>query len=167
MIVLILTLALLGIPVPHSSSIQGGSNWRTYRGAWFEINYPANFRVHPSQPSNSSTRDYDSVFFTAPDGSVEFYVFSPQWNGTPGDIEIDPQTELLVSRNVEQRSGKSIRRVTVRARDGSYLRSFEDAEDLTTNTRKVFGIRYANTASYNRYRAAYLTFKASLTQFAD
>jgi hypothetical protein len=123
--------------------------------------------VRPSQPSSSSTRGYDSVFFSAQDGTVEFYVFSPQWNGIPSDIEINPQTEVLVSRDASQKSGKNIRRITIRALEGSYLRSYEDTEDTTTNTRKVLGIKYVNAAAYNRYRQAYLVFKASLVQFAD
>jgi len=167
MIVLILMVALAGIPFSSPHSFQAAGSWRTYRGAWFEIKYPANFAVRPSLPSSTSTRGYDSVFFTAPDGSVEFYVFSPQWNGTPSDIEINPLSEVLVSQEITQNFGKTIRRATVRALDGSYSRSFEDTEEATTNTRKVFGIRYANLASYNRYKSAYLTFKASLAQFSD
>lgn len=57
--------------------------------------------------------------------------------------------------------------ILIRAQDGSYLRSYEDTEDVATNTRKIFGIKYANTAAYNRYRQVYVTFKTSLIQFAD
>ena len=164
MIAISLFLALLTFSAPpgNASQVKG---WHTYQGAWFEINYPANFRVRSSLRS-SSARGYDSVFFTTPDGSVEFYVFSPQWNGMPADIEVQ-QSEVLVSQNFERKAGKTIRRVSIRSRDGSYLRAFEDTEDATTNTRKVFGIRYRNQASYDRYRQTYLTFKASLRQFAD
>jgi hypothetical protein len=161
-----MTIALLGMPVSSTSTMQGG-NWRTYQGAWFEIKYPANFRVRPSLPSSTSSEGYDSVFFSAPDGTVEFYVFSPQWNGVASDIDVNLQTEVVVSQSVTRRAGKSIRRLTIRARDGTYLRSYEDTEDTTTNTRKVFGISYVNTASYNRHKSAYLSFKASLRQYAD
>lgn len=166
MIILLFALALFTFPVTHAPVDQSGG-WRTYRGAWFEVKYPANFSIRPSQRSSSSTSGYDSVFFTAPDGSVEFYVFSPQWNGQPSDIQINSQSETVVSQETVQRSGKIIRRMTIKARDGSYLRSYEDTEDTITNTRKVFAIKYANTAAYNRYRQSYLIFKNSLTQFAD
>jgi hypothetical protein len=162
-ITLLFTSLTLSIPAGHSRPQSAG--WRTYQGAWFEIKYPASFRVRPSLPSTSA-RGYDSVFFAATDGSVEFYVFSPQWNGTPSDIEVRPG-EVLVSENVERKGTKSIRRVSIRAGDSSYLRAFEDTEDSTTNTRKVFGIKYRNQASYDHYRQIYLTFKASLRQFAD
>jgi hypothetical protein len=161
--IILLIVLILTVPVSLESKQAG---WRTYAGAWFEIKYPANFRVRPSLQSSSAS-GYDSVFFTAPDSSVEFYVFSPQWNGTPSDIELNPSTEVLTSQEIEQKAGKTVRRNTIRARDGSYLRAFEDLEDNTTNTRRVFGITYRDRASYNRYRQAYMTFKASLTQFAD
>ncbi len=134
------------------------------KGAWFEVKYPSTFKVHGSQTSSPGA--YDSVFFTAPDDSVEFYVFSPQWNGKPTDIEIKA-SEVLVSQDSEKHGEKTIRRVTVKARNNSYSRSFEDTEDSATNTRKVFGIKYRNQDVYGRYRQAYLTFKQSLTQFAD
>ena len=160
--IVVLMLALLVIPVSLSRSVQGDEEWRSFQGAWFAIKFPPGFRVRPSLPSNSAVNGFDSVFFTAPDGSVEFYVFSPQWNGLPSDIEVDPMIEVLVSSDVTQRSGKSIRRVTIAARDGSYQRIFEDIQDNVTNTRRVFGISYVNIAAFNYYKETYLTFKASL-----
>jgi hypothetical protein len=159
-------LTLLNVPAFARTNVQGGNNWRVYKGAWFEIKYPATFEIHPLQRS-SSGQGYDSVFFTAPDASVQFYVFSPQWNGEPGDVAINSRNEVLVSQSTERKGSKTVRRVTVKARDGSYSRSFEDTEDEATNTRKVFGIKYRNEIAYSRYRQTYLTFKQSLRQFAD
>lgn len=164
MFVLILIMALLWLPDARTSA--GQNTWQKYEGAWFEIKYPAGFRVRPSQPSTSAN-GYDSAFFLSSDGTVEFYVFAPQWNGTARDIEVDPETETIVSQNVARSGNKRILRVTIRAQDGSYLRSYEDTEDVVTNTRKTFGIKYVNAAAYNRYRQSYVRFKASLVQFAD
>lgn len=166
-IIVVLMLALLVIPVSHSRSVQGDEEWRTFQGAWFAIKFPPGFVVRPSLPSNSALNGFDSAFFTAPDGSVEFYVFSPQWTGFPTDIEIDPTIEVLVSFDVTQRAGKSIRRITIAARDGSYQRSIEDIQDNVTNTRRVFGITYVNVAAFNYYKETYLTFKASLCLSAE
>lgn len=163
MIAIILALLLSGSPWSIGNARQ---SWVTYNGAWFEIRYPSNFRVRPSL-RGSSGQGYDSAFFASPDGSVEFYVFSPQWNGEPVDIELNPQSEVQASQNTEKRQGRIVRRVTIRARDNSYLRSFEDTEDTATNTRKVFGVKYRDQAAYNRYRQNYLAFKQSLRQFAD
>lgn len=166
MTAIILMLTLLNVPALAGTNTQGGNNWRGYKGAWFEVKYPATFQVHPSQRS-SSAGGYDSVFFTAPDGSVEFYVFSPQWNGEPNDVEINSRNEVLVSQSSEKKGSTTVRRVTVKARDNSYTRSFEDTADSATNTRKVFGIKYRNQDAYSRNRQTYLTFKQSLRQFAD
>ena len=163
---IILMLTLLTFSALAGTDSQGGNNWRVYKGAWFEIKYPATLQVHPSLRSSSS-QSYDSVFFRAPDGSVEFYVFSPQWNGDPSDVAINSSSEVLVSQSSEKKGSTTIRRATIRARDNSYTRSFEDTEDSTTNTRKVFGIKYRNQDAYGRYRQTYLTFKQSLRQFAD
>jgi len=164
MLSIILMLTILNVSAPGGNT--GGESWRVYKGAWFEIKYPATFQVRPSQPG-SSAGGYDSVFFTAPDGSVEFYVFSPQWNGQPNDIELNARSEVQVSQNTEHRGSLVVRRKTIKAKDNSYTRSFEDTEDSATNTRKVFGIKYRNQDAYSRYRQTYLTFKKSLTQFAD
>lgn len=166
MIAIVLSLILLSALSLSGKAEQERGGWLTYKGAWFEIKYPSNFQVRPSL-QNSSGQAYDSVFFSSPDGSGEFYVFSPQWNGEPADIEMNSQSEVQVSQKTEKREGRIVRRVTIRARDNSYLRSFEDTEETTTNTRKVFGIKYRNEAAYSRYRQSYLTFKQSLTQFAD
>jgi hypothetical protein len=141
--------------------------WPTFKGAYFEVNYPPGFKARKSLPSNSFEGQYDSAFFTAPDGSVEFYVFSPLWNGRPDDIERKPDMEDVVSENVEQRGGVKTRRVTLKAKDGTYLRSFEDTKNTETNNRTVFGIKYRDRNAYNKYRRQYLIFKNSLRQFSD
>lgn len=144
-------------------TLQG--KWLTYKGAYFDIQYPANFRARGSLRTDGER--YDSAFFTSPDKKVEFYVYSPIWNGEPEDIEIDETTESYVSRNTEERNGIKIRRATIRAKDGSYVRSFEDTENTNTNNRTVFGIKYLDQAAYDKYRQTYLAFKKSIKQYAD
>ena len=151
---------------------RGEGKWLTYKGAWFEIKYPSGFQVRPGQKSATSTKGYDSVSFVSPDHNVEFYVFSPQWQGKvrDTDIEINPNREELVERNVTKEKdqvgiSKTIRTVTVKARDNSYVRAIRD--ETTDTTRLVFGIKYKNKEFYNKYYHDYLFFKKSLTQFAD
>lgn len=141
--------------------------WRTYKGAWFEIKYPSTFKVRPSLKSISFDGQFDSAVFTASDGSAQFYVFAPQWNGTPSDIELDARTEEYVSQRAETKGTITVRRVTIRAKDGSYTRAFEDTENSDLNIRRVFGFKYRDQTIYNRYRNQYLKFKRSLQQFAD
>jgi hypothetical protein len=158
-------LMLVGLPVASGSAVAFQRSWLTYKGAYFDIKYPAGFRVRPSQRTDGER--YDSAFFIAPDGSVEFYVFSPIWNGDPQDIEINDATEEYVSQNTQTSNGIKIRRATIRAKDGSYTRSFEDTENTNTNNRTVFGIKYRDQTAYNKYRQSYLTFKKSIKQYAD
>jgi hypothetical protein len=155
---------LVGISVWINPTPASQNRWLSYKGAYFEVKYPEGFRARPSLRSDENP---DSAFFTAPDGSVEFYVYSPIWNGEPTDIEINEAREEYVSQNTQTNAGIKIRRVTIRAKDGSYLRSFEDTENTNTNNRTVFGIKYRNQAAYNKYRQTYLTFKKSIRQFAD
>lgn len=163
-ILAVLLTLLIGISMTASLTVASQGKWLSYKGAYFEIKYPAGFRVRPSLRSDENP---DSAFFTAPDGSVEFYVYSPIWNGDPRDIEINEAIESYVSQNTQTRNGIKIRRVTIRAKDGSYLRSFEDTENTNTNNRTVFGIKYRDQNAYNKYRQTYLTFKKSIKQFAD
>lgn len=143
------------------------SNWRTYKGAWFEIKYPATFKARASLPSISFDGQYDSAVFTAADGSAEFYVFAPQWNGKASDIEINLDKEEYVSQQTQQKGTINVRRVTIKAKDGSYTRAFEDTENTDLNIRRVFGFKYKDRAAYDKYRSQYLTFKGSLQQFSD
>jgi hypothetical protein len=161
---LLLTL-LVGAAVLMSAPASAQGKWLTYKGAYFDIKYPAGFRVRPSQRTDGER--YDSAFFRASDGSVEFYVFSPIWNGDPQDIEINDAAESYVAQNTRTNGGIKIRRVTIRAKDGSYTRSFEDTENTNTNNRTVFGIKYRDQAAYDQYRQTYLTFKKSIKQYAD
>lgn len=155
------------VPLVALSAQSPKSAWRTYKGAWFEIKYPATFKARASLESISFDGKHDSAIFTAADGSAEFYVFAPQWNGKPTDIEIDTSKEEYVSQQVEQKGTINVRRVTIKAKDGSYTRAFEDTENTDLNIRRVFGFKYRSQAAYAKYRNQYLAFKKSLQQFSD
>ena len=139
---------------------------RTFKGAWFDIKYPASFTAKGSIKSATSDRGYESAFFQSPDKTVEFYIFSPQWSGDPTDISLK-SNEKLSSTNT-QKSGSTISKWwTIVAKDGSYTRSYQEKRDNSLNTSMIFGIKYKNINAYNRYKSNYLSFKASLTQYAD
>ena len=138
-----------------------------FKGAWFDIKYPSDFTVKPSIKSSTSTKGYDSVWFASKDGSVEFYVFSPQWNGNPVDIELKPNIEEYVSKKEEKGKNKIIKFVTIRALDNTYFKSYVDTENTALNTRLVFGIKYRSQKDYDKYKQYYINFKKSLRQYAD
>ncbi len=148
-----------------------------YHGAWFDIACPAGFRVKSGPLSTSSTTGSDSAYFTSPDGTAQFFVFSPQWNGNCPYAQIDAKRETLVSTRQQVTPSKfkgattadalHITWTTVRSQSGDYMRSWENYQDGSTNTRHVFGIRYNNAQALTRYKAQYAAFKKSLKQFAD
>jgi hypothetical protein len=155
-----------------SGESRGEKKWITYKGAWFEIEYPSGFKVKPAQKSATSTIGYDSVYFISPDNNVVFYVFSPQWQGKARetDIEINPNSEELIEQNVTKEQDqvgkfKTIRTFTVKAKDNSYVRAIRD--ETTDTTRLVFGIKYKSKEFYNEYYNDYLLFKKSLRQLSD
>ncbi len=148
---------------------------KKYEGAWFDISYPENFSAKKEGPDEAS--------FTSPDNSVQFYVYSPQWNGNPVSYleplpnEIIESDESKTEINPDDTYPKKVTRyVTFAAKDGSYKRSFvsikmgfnepqKGGEDAVLHL--VFGIKYANQATYTKYLNEYLAFKKSLTQYAD
>jgi hypothetical protein len=134
----------------------------TYNGAWFSITIPAGFTTIPGNASATTTESVDDVSFRSPDGSVDFYVFSPQWNGTPTDFQPPKGTTI----DTETKGAVVIRRATWRAADGM-IRSLEDTEDTSLHVRRTFGIAYRDAAALARWRPTYVDFKASLQQFAD
>ena len=149
---------------------RGEGKWITYKGAWFEIKYPSGFTVKPSGKSTTNVVGYDSVYFISPDNNVEFYVFSPQWQGEAKEIEINPNTEKLIDQNIAKEKNefgqsKTIRVFTAKAIDNSYFRAIRD--ESTDSTRLIFGIKYKNKEAYNKYYNDYILFKKSLILIGD
>jgi len=139
---------------------------RTFEGAWFSIDYPAEFEVRPSLESTTAD-GYDSARFVAPDGSVAFYVHAPQWGGIPADIALDPATETVAGERVAEDGPLTRRWVTYTARDGSYARSYLTVTDHRGPTSYTIGLRYTSGAALEAYRDAYAAFRQSLEQYAD
>ncbi|MFA7314383.1 MAG: hypothetical protein WC025_00425 [Candidatus Magasanikbacteria bacterium] len=143
-----------------------------YKGLWFDIQYPQNFNATP-------TTQTDEAYFLSPEGNVEFFVYSPLWSGTPKNYLTMASNEELVSEKIEetkasqqprQYGDKITRWVTIKAKDGSYYRSFvsiKEQVDTGSELHHVFGIKYKDNTSYQKYRDDYITFKESLHQYSD
>lgn len=137
-----------------------------FKGAWFEITYPANFTPIPSLPG-STAEGYDSATFISPDGKVSFYVYAPQWGGEPTDITLDPQWESVVSEKTVAQDDREIRWLTICAKDGGYCRSYQDTIAYQGSIRTTLGIRYRDEEARRQYHQEYLKFRRSLLKFAD
>lgn len=153
-----------------SSTLQSPSQdtaTRIYKGAWFDIRYPQNFTATPSLKSATNSEGFESAFFTSPDGEASFYVFSPQWSGDATDIRIQPG-EKIISKDSSYTPQKRARTInwTIEAGDKSYRRSYQEIK-MDENINWIFGFKYKDEASYNKYKEQYLRFKNSIIQYGD
>ncbi len=165
----LIALIVLAFPIRYISAEEPSQNkeWPKFNGAWFEIQYPEDFKAEPSMKSTTNVSGHDSAFFISPSKEVSFYVFSPQWNGTPTEILLKEEKETQVSNNKTEKDGVITIDCTIAAKDGSYTRSFVDVEDTNSNTRKVFGISYRDQKGYDAFKDRYTRFRDSLVQFGD
>jgi hypothetical protein len=168
-------------PTEEDGSDDASMDMSLYEGTWFDISYPSNFTASP-QPAEDSLNNRaqtDEAVFTSPDESVEFFVYSPLWSGEPKSyLEIKPSEELVdeetqvltEAENPDQFGDKITRWVTIKAKDGSYTRSYVSKKaqvDTGSEVHHVFGIKYEDQDAYDRYKDAYQAFKESLIQYAD
>lgn len=136
-----------------------------FTGAWFDIDYPRTFTARGSMLSTTAD-GFESAFFRSPDSLVEFYIFSPQWNGEPTDIMLTP-SESMSSSKTENGKEISVKFWTISAKNGSYMRSYQETYNRSFNTKWVVGIKYKNKSAYDHYKDQYIKFKKSLKQYAD
>lgn len=136
-----------------------------FRGAWFDIMYPAEFFPKIIQKPVPGKDKADAVIFSSPDKLVEFYIYSPQWGGFAPGIEINPTTERLDSEKSRKSKDGIITWFTISSRKGDYIRSYQEFKSDSVHW--VVGIKYKDKNSYNQYIKQYLFFKKSLKQYAD
>lgn len=146
-------------------------DWLTYRGPWFDIDYPASFRpLGYDRAPRSDDYDEDGMRFGSPGGTVEFYVYSPLWSGSPGWPTVWPAETVLQRTTNAEGSGierKSLTWVTLSGPQDEYTRSWIEIHQPELNVRHYFGIRYTGVVAYDRWRDEYEQFKDSLVQYAD
>ena len=168
----ILILFLVNTSVSWAEDIDNNiskrdSQYLTYKGAWFTIDYPKSFKVNPSISYDDTS--YDSVFFSSVDNEVTFYICSPLWSSTCDDIKLDTlretKGEVQTTKNTKNGLSNTVHFYTITAKDGSYLRSYQ--ESVQESTRWIIGIKYKNEDALKKYRMQYLHFKNSLLQFSD
>ncbi len=147
---------------------------KNFQGNWFKVTYPANFKASPNSPVEKM-EDYsfvrtDEATFVSQDGSVEFFVYSPQWAGDPIEYLKKRSNEKITSDKTQKGDSDdpfsiAHRWVTFEDVDGKYVRCYHSQR--AESTHHVFGVKYTNIKMYEVYKAAYLAFKKSLEQYAD
>lgn len=154
------------------------NSWKKYSGTMFDVEYPEGFASSPNQPTFEHegivSIDTDEAFFTSPDSSVVFFVYSPQWSGAPENYLNKWENEEIVDQNSSEKQINEFEKEITESgsfkdKEGKYHRAYIS---ITTDmgdseTRKVFGIQYKDQKSYDLYHEAYKKFKKSLKQYAD
>jgi hypothetical protein len=151
----------VGNPKPTKDSTE----YEAYRGMWYGLYFPLGWLVRPSLRGNRG--EDDSVFFTAPDSTAEFYVYCPRYSGKPTDIELNRATEEQISQTIEEKEGVRIRTVRIKAKDGSYTRIFEDTVAFIAGRRLVFGFKFHDASALKKHDRVYVYFKSSFRKFVD
>ena len=127
----------------------------TFSGSWFQVEYPNDFIASPTSPidvfGDYEFVETDEARFTSPDGTVEFFVFSPQWSGDPIDYLVEQENEKTVDQSEEKANSDdpfavSHHWVTYEDKEGKYTRSYHSL--MTESTHHVFGVKYTNRKMY-------------------
>ncbi len=139
--------------------------WLPYMGAWFAVQYPAHLDVVEREKSGAGER-FDGVSFLAEDGTLELYVFSPQWRGESRWAR-PWQGEREMSRSRSADGPRTRTQYTYQGPKGAYTRRFEQIVDTESNTNHYFGIRFTDARDPQQVESIYTRFKDSLEQYAD
>ena len=158
------TLSLLVLQAATYAGIPAG--WKKHQGAYFDIGVPPGFKA-TAQGETVFDGKTNAVSLWNEKLQVEFYVFSPQWNGRADILDVAERAEVLESREKNKKGDLVIEEVTIKARDKSYIRFVVSTTNEMYNTNKTFGIRVPNMKVYEQVRALYLQWKQTLQQFAD
>lgn len=154
-------------PLQAQQTCSNLSCFNLFKGAWFEIKYPATFTPRIIKKSSTKKDGADAAAFLSPDNLVEFYIFSPQWNGVAPGVELNPKAERLDSKKSARTKNGTMTWTSISSLKGEYTRSSQDFESISGDIHWVVGIKYRDMNAYERYKNKYILFKKSLVQFSD
>ena len=167
LIACLVAVLLAAIALPASAA--GEPKPVTFRGAFFEVQAPADFKAQPLE--GAKPREAKGATFTSPDGTMQFYLFSPQWGGDAPGIALDTSRETETSRKTDTGKSSGVEGkftwTTITAKDKSYTRTYQDFLASDGSIHWVIGMKYRDEAALQKYKAAYGKFKGSLRQFGD
>jgi len=157
--------------VTSSKQVRAGAPafiQKIYKTDAFSIEYPKSFKAKGSK---------HEAYFSSTDGSVIFYVYAIDTASIKSHYAKVSPLEIEISNEVEKGGDDDkeynyniYEMATVEAKDGSYLRSYFAQIECNfrgTNTydncvSHVFGIKYKDMTTYDRYKDEYTRFKKSL-----
>lgn len=142
------------------------AGWGTFKGAFFEIGVPPGFKASGQMP-NPGGASFDAVSLWNATQKVEFYVYSPQWNGRSNYAGPIAGAEKVTSRETSKQGNVSEEQLTITALDNSYVRFIVSRTKENENTNTTFGVRVPNMSVYQQIKPTYVRWKQTLQQFAD
>ena len=164
---LVLVLVVSGLSFLEAAKVKDTTNWKSYKGAWFEILYPDDFLPSPSLKCKNHPEGFDSVFFAPLNKRVEFYVWAPLFTGEATDLALDPKTETQVSYEEKKKKNVLYRTTLIVNKAGTYTRKIIDVTELCDRnkfTRVCFGMKYADQQTLEQFEKVFLKFQKSLVR---
>ncbi len=146
-------------------NIEKNTETKTYENDLLSLEYPASFSVKLSSEYKETEGGNSGVFFESPDKLVEFYAFASTGDDKTPDIDLTENEKLVSEKQIKKNAGTS-KMWTIKAKDGSYLRSY-----MSINyhdgliSKNIVGIKYKNIDAYNKYKADYIAFKKSFLKY--
>ncbi|NKQ41582.1 MAG: hypothetical protein HF962_08430 [Sulfurovum sp.] len=155
---------------------------KQYSGSYFGIRFPKSFTAYPSMKKKGISMGAvtDEATFISSKKDVEFFVYAPLWGGEPKNYTKILDNEKILEDKIEKhdkpkkhRKHTMTHRVVLQDKQERYYRAYthrrscidkkltQECADL------VFGIKYKDKKSYNRYMSDYKQFRSSLQQSAD
>ena len=137
---------------------------KIFSGAWFDVLIPADFAGKGSMLS-STGNGFDSVWFNHPDVDIQLYIYSPQWGGSPMDIE-NNENVVSVSESNTIESDKSITEKNIIFKN-KMVGFFQTTESLDSTTHLTVGYKVKNVPLSNQQENIFNCFKSSVQQYTD
>lgn len=158
---------LLFLLVLATTALAAGlpDGWGKFRGAYFEVGIPPGFQASGRMRGDGGNFNAVSLWNAA--SKVEFYVYSPLWNGRSDYLSPRGEVESVTSRETSNKGGVAEEQLTITAHDRSYVRFIVSRTKVNENTNTTFGVRVPNMGVYEQIKPTYVRWKGTLQQFAD
>ena len=139
-------------------------SWKLFQGNYFKVGIPTGFTVVPPGEINNDASDM--ISFWNPDSQVGFTVWVPLWDGESLAKELKGRGEVLSTRKRIRDDDVIEEKLTITARDKSYIRYVTTRTNKATNNCMAFGIQVPNLQVYAQVEATYSAWKNTFVQTA-
>ena len=137
-------------------------NGTRYEGAWFEVQIPAGMTVIPSSPS-STGEGSDSIWVRSDADDTEFYLYAPQWGGTPYDIFLGVSDRQELAQ--DERESRVFSELQLQYENS--VGRYETEQSTDPVSHRTIGFRNKSGALSDEDQLRFNCFKESIIQFSD